>query len=338
MKITIIGIGALGSLFAGRLSSLSDITMLGSWQAQLNILNKKGISLIHPNGQRSQYAVVATNDPTTIETADLVLIIVKTPKTAAAARYAADFLAPDGLVITLQNGLGNLAIVAEQVGPDRAAQGITSEGAAMLAPGLVRHAGAGETYLAQSTIGKGKIKPERTANLEEITSLFNQAGFNTRLVEQADGLIWGKLAVNAGINPLTALLQVPNGFLIENEDAEWIMSQAAEEVAAVASSLGISLPYLDAAVQTRKVVLATAANRSSMAQDVARGVPTEIEAICGAVVHYGKQVGISTPVNQSLLSLVQHQTAVGQWHDVLKDQPFVIRQRLERLHTRKEIE
>jgi 2-dehydropantoate 2-reductase len=109
------------------------------------------------------------------------------------------------------------------------------------------------------------------------------------------------------------------------------MSRAAAEVAAIAQALKISLPYPDPAVQARKVASATAVNRSSMAQDVARGAPTEIEAICGAVVAYGQQLGLPTPVNQTLLALVQQQTTTGQWRDALKNQPAAIRQRLTRL-------
>ena len=331
MRITIFGVGAMGSLFAARLSHLVDITMLGHWPAQIKRLNQQGISLIHPDGLQSQHPVKATNDPTQIATADLALILVKTPKTAEAAQSAAEILAPTGLAITLQNGLGNLETIADIIGPAQAAQGTTSEGAAILEPGVVRHAGAGQTYLAHSIPDQKDIAPKRLAQLEQAVSLFNQAGFNTQLVENADSLIWGKLAVNAGINPLTALLQVPNGFLAQNKDADWIMSQAANEVAGVAQALKIILPFPDAAVQAREVVQATAPNHSSMAQDVARGAPTEIEAICGVVVRYGQQIGTATPVNQTLLELVQQQTALGQWQDALENQPAAIRQRFDRL-------
>lgn len=336
LEITIIGVGAMGSLFAGRLSHLADVTLLGNWETQINILNHQGLSLIHPDGRTTQHFLKATSIPTEIATADLILIMVKTPNTVPAADNAAKLLDQDGLVITLQNGLGNLETIAAIVGPERAAQGVTSEGAAMIEAGVVRHAGAGQTYLAESVIGTREVSKKRVARLKEVVDLFNEAGFETRLVEDADTLIWGKLAVNAGINPLTALLQVPNGFLIENEDARWLMRRAAAEVAAVAQALKIPLPYPDAAERAEQVAQTTAANHSSMAQDVARGVPTEIEAICGAVVREGQKLGLPTPVNQSLQSLIQRQTRTGQWHDTLDNQPPVIRQRLLRLIKRKQ--
>lgn len=325
----------MGSLFAGRLSSLADVTMLGQWEAQLEILNEKGITIIHPDGRRSQYSIRASNNPDEITAADLVLIMVKTPKTAAAARHAANMLKPDGLVISLQNGLGNLEIIANVAGSERAVQGVTSEGAAMLGVGVVRHAGKGQSYLATGVFGGRPGGEKRVAQLKETTALFNDAGFETELVEQADSLIWGKLAVNAGINPLTALLQVPNGFLVENEAALLLMGRAAEEVAVVAEAMQISLPYGDAAERAEQVARATAANHSSMAQDVARGVPTEIEAICGAVVRHGQRLGIPTPVNRAWLELVQRQTSTGQWQDALESQPPEIRRALSQLITSK---
>ena len=331
MRITIIGVGAMGSLFAGRLSPLSDVTMLGQWEAQLKILNEKGITLLHPNGRRSQYPLKATNDPTSIPAADLVLIMVKTPKTAAAAEHAATILKPDGLVISLQNGLGNLETIANIVGPERAVQGVTSEGAAMLEAGVVRHAGAGQTYLATGVLTGLPTGEQRMAQLKETAALFNKAEFETELVEQADSLIWGKLAVNAGINPLTALLQVPNGFLVENEAARQLMSRAASEAAVVAQALHIPLPYDDAAERAEQVAQATAANHSSMAQDVARGVPTEIEAICGAVVRHGQQLGVPTPINRAWQELIQRQTTTGQWQDALENQPPDIRRAMRQL-------
>jgi 2-dehydropantoate 2-reductase len=118
-------------------------------------------------------------------------------------------------------------------------------------------------------------------------------------------LIWGKLAINAGINPLTALLRVPNGALLESTWARGIMGQAAHEVAAVAAARGIILPFEDAAARAEEVARQTAANRSSMLQDVLRSVPTEIEAICGAVIRAGEAARIETPANRMLYNLIK---------------------------------
>jgi 2-dehydropantoate 2-reductase len=145
--------------------------------------------------------------------------------------------------------------------------------------------------------------------LQAVADLFNAAGLETTLVDNPNSLVWGKLAINAGINPLTALLEVPNGELAEQESWRQVMAAAAREVAQVAAAQGIRLPFGDAADRTVAVSRATATNRSSMLQDVSRAAPTEIDAITGAVVRFGQLLGIPTPVNEKLLRLVKDKEA-----------------------------
>ena len=213
-------------------------------------------------------------------------------------------LSPNGMALTLQNGVGNLERLTAVLGQNRASLGITSEGAALLEPGVLRHAGSGHTTIADAS--EAAIPPQ------EIVALFQAAGFATSLSANVDGLVWGKLAVNAGINPLTAVLQVPNGFLAENDAARALMTLAAQEVAAVAAAQNIQLPFADAAAQALAVAQATAANQSSMRQDLMNGRPTEIEAICGAVVAAGQRLGVATPVNLVLQTAVR-QAEQGLW-------------------------
>lgn len=299
MKIAIIGVGAMGCLLAAYLEPLTEVVMLGHWQAQLTALQDQGLVLIHPDGRTTHHPVRVchSDDAAAVRPVDLALILVKSRQTAVAAGVATQVLATAGLAITLQNGLGNLERLAAVLGDERAVQGVTSQGATLLKPGMVQHAGHGPTYLATT--------PATAEQIAAIAALFCQAGLETSLVESVDSLIWGKLAVSSGINPLTALLRVPNGFLAENETARQIMSQAAEETATIARALGIQLPYADAAQQALAVAQATANNYSSMLQDVLRGAPTEIEAICGAVVAYGRRVNVPTPLNELLLRQVQ---------------------------------
>lgn len=303
MNVVIIGVGAMGCLFAAHLAELAAVVMIGNWAAQLATIRTRGLTLIHPDGRQTQHAIRISNDPAEVGAADLVLILVKSHQTEQAAAQAARILAPDGLVLTLQNGLGNLAKIAAAVGPARSVLGVTAQGATVLAPGTVRHAGHGPTHLAQTA--------ETATILAQVAGLFRQAGLETHLTDDVDSLVWGKLAINAGINPLTALLHVPNGYLAQNEPARSIMCRAAEEAAAVARAQGIRLPYSSAAQRTVAVAQATAGNRSSMFQDILRGAPTEIDAICGAVVAHGRRLKVPTPVNQQLLKLVHRLETKG---------------------------
>jgi 2-dehydropantoate 2-reductase len=313
LKVAVVGTGAMGSLFAALLVPHADIVMLGSWTEALQAARVPGLILQRLDGSRSQHSVAATANTSEVTPCDVALIVVKGWQTSTAALLAKKVLADNGLAITLQNGLGNLEIIAGVVGAERAVQGVTSEGATLLGPGHVRHAGQGHTYFAAGQ--------ENIRQLEEVVALFKKANLPASVVGDAQSLIWGKLAVNAGINPLTALLQVQNGKLIENELTLDIMCDAATEVAAVAAGLGISLANDDAAAQAITVATATAANRSSMAQDIARGMPTEIEQISGAVVRAGNSVGVLTAINGALLHLVKAQVAGGEWRTSVEELP-----------------
>jgi len=311
MRIVIIGVGAMGSLFAGRLSPLTEVVMLGHWPEQLAALKGQGLLLMHPDGQESRVKVQATDSLTEAGRAEIVLVLVKSWQTRRAAGQARQIISSGGLALTLQNGLGNLEILAESVGDERATLGVTSEGANMIAPGIVRHAGRGQTHLA--TLG------HQLQNISQLADLFRAAGFESQLVDSARSLVWGKLAVNAGINPLTGLLQVANGYLTQDTIARDLMCRAAEETATVALAQGIKLPYPSAAERTLEVATATAANRSSMAQDLARGTPTEIEAISGAIIKSGKRLACPTPVNEALCHLVKAQIQDGHWRNKVND-------------------
>jgi 2-dehydropantoate 2-reductase len=153
--------------------------------------------------------------------------------------------------------------------------------------------------------GEGSISIERNQALGPIEVALKSARFNVNVVEDAQSLIWGKLIINAAINPLTALLRVPNGKLLELPSAREMMEALAEETAQVAQSENIQLPFPNPIAAAEEVARRTSANHSSMLQDVLRGAPTEIDAICGEVVKMGKKHDIETPINRACWKLVK---------------------------------
>jgi 2-dehydropantoate 2-reductase len=118
------------------------------------------------------------------------------------------------------------------------------------------------------------------------------------------GLVWSKLIVNVGINALTAILRVPNGALATIPAASKLVRRAVEEAVAVAQAASITIGLADPVAETLAVAQATAANRSSMLQDILRGAPTEIETINGAIVREGQRLGVPTPFNAFLCDLI----------------------------------
>lgn len=328
MRLLIAGSGAMGSLFAARLAPLVDLAVLAHWPPQLAALQRDGLTLEEWGGRRLHLPpdeLHVTADVSTIGAVDVALVLVKSYQTVRAAGEVAAVLAPDGLAVTLQNGLGNLETLAAAVGRERAVAGTTSEGATLLAPGLVRHAGRGLTTLCVCA-------PAQRRPLAALAALFEQAGFVARLGDDVESLLWAKVAVNAGINPLTALLGVPNGFLAENDAARALMVAAAAEAEAVALALGLHPAAPPAGERALQVARATAANRSSMLQDRLNGRPTELEAITGAVVARGAAQGAPTPVNSALLLLARAAELGRDWRALLPAvEPAAVRELFVRL-------
>jgi len=291
--VLILGTGALACLFAARLSAIGErVTMLGTWRAGLEALRRHGVRLVTADGERA-YPVHATDDPADCGNARAALVLVKTWQTERAARQLAACLAPDGLALTLQNGLGNAETLAARLGAERVAVGVTTTGATLVAPGVVRPGGEGVVSLGEHP------------RLGPLADRLRAAGFAVQVHPDVQSLLWGKLVINAAINPLTALMGAPNGALLEERAARLFMAQAAREAAEVAGALGISLPFDDPVAAAEDVARRTAHNRSSMLQDLDRGAPTEIDAICGQIVRHGERVGVPTPVNRALWRMVR---------------------------------
>ena len=295
MKILVVGPGAMGCLFAARLSKAGfDVTLLDYIVERAEKITEQGIMVQGVTGQYSVKVPTVTEDIPS--TPDLVLICVKSYKTREASETIKPGLPPETMVVTLQNGLGNVEILEQVFGKDRILGGVTSEGATLLGPGNIRHAGQGETI-----IGPGG-DPDSPA--EKLVSAFNQAGFKTKSVDSVKDLIWGKLIINVGINALTAITRLKNGRLPETRGTRLIMEEAVKEAVAVAEAKNIQLPYPDPMSRVMEVCEATAANIASMLQDVLKERETEVDAINGAIVREGEALGIATPVNRTLTSLV----------------------------------
>jgi len=292
-EILLVGTGALATLFAARLSAAGhNVSMLGTWRQGLQALQENGARMIEADGNERAYKVRATANPQEVTPAQYALVLVKSWQTERAAKQLKFALAADGVAVTLQNGLGNRETLARAVGAPRAALGVTTTGATLVAPGLVRSG------------GEGIISLEKNPLLAPLEDALRESRFALQSVEDAQSLIWGKLVINAAINPLTALLRVPNGELLARPAARRMMAALASEAAAVASAERVSLPFSNPIRAAEDVARRTAANHSSMYQDVRRGAPTEIDSICGAVTQRGLRHGVDTPYNRACWRMV----------------------------------
>ncbi|HDM09490.1 MAG TPA: 2-dehydropantoate 2-reductase [Desulfobacteraceae bacterium] len=296
MKIACIGPGAMGCLFAASLKRAgNDVILMDYKEDRARFLNANGIHVEGVTG--SFHEMVPVEIHPDLRDADLVLVCVKAMKTEEVAHVLAQGIGEETIVASLQNGVGNMETLSRLLGEPRVLGGTTSEGATLLAPGHVRHAGRGQTFIGAAT--------EEHPALPNVSSMLERAGFYTEVSRNIQGLIWGKLLVNVGINALTAITHLRNGALPELEETRRLMTLAVGEAAQIAKAKGIALPYDDPIGRVIEVCGATSGNVASMLQDVLNKRPTEIDFINGAISREARQLGIPTPVNDTLASLVK---------------------------------
>jgi 2-dehydropantoate 2-reductase len=296
MKILVVGPGAMGCLFAARLQKAGHpVTLLDYIKERAERITAQGIIV---EGVTGEYTVkVPALSGELPSPPDLALICVKSYKTTEAGQTIEPWVAPRTTILSLQNGVGNIEILQRIFGSERVLGGVTAEGATLLGVGKIRHAGQGETVIgpakgSESTVGK-------------IVDAFNEAGFKTRSADNVNDLVWGKLIINVGINALTALTRLKNGRLPHIAGTRLIMEEAVKEAVSVAQAKNIRLPYPDPVGRVMEVCEATAGNVASMLQDVLKQKVTEIDFLNGAIVREGRSLGIPTPVNLTLTSLVR---------------------------------
>ncbi|MFB6094486.1 MAG: ketopantoate reductase family protein [Halanaeroarchaeum sp.] len=299
MNVAVVGAGALGTLFAGRLAAAgTDVTLVGRPGGHVEAIQRDGIEISGVDPIRG-IEVEATTDHDAVAGSSWLLLAVKSYDTAEAMASVGDALA-SGPIVTVQNGLGNAETIADFVAPQRVVVGTTSHGATLDRPGVVDHAGRGDTVLGRY-FGEADASDVR---VETVAATLSRAGIETTVTDRPRDALWEKVIVNVAINAATALARVPNGHLVRYGPGKRLLERAAREALAVARAEGRSI---DESVvdRARAVARTTASNRSSMRRDVESGSRTEIESLNGAVVSLAEEHDVSTPVNRTLADLVR---------------------------------
>lgn len=297
MKIVIVGAGAMGGLVGALLTESGiEATLYDISREQVEAIRKHGL-IIERENKRRVVKVHATNALHELGQADLLIVLVKSYDTQRAVQGVKDCISPETLVLTLQNGEGNVAAISRVIPAQQILAGVTSHGAMLLSPGIVRHNGGAKTFI-------GPVDRHQFPKAEEVARLFNQAGIETIVSQDIQGTIWTKLLANAAINPLTAIMGCTNGALLEDESLLAVMENIVEEGKKAAAAAGIKLFREDMFDYVKSVCTATRENKSSMLMDILKGRRTEIDAINGMVTLIGEKNGQGTPVNQCVTQLV----------------------------------
>ncbi len=302
MRIAIVGAGALGSLFGGLLARSGHEVWLYncSFIRHIEAIRASGLTLEMDEGEQ-KISLPAVRDVEEIPgSMELVGIFVKAYDTERALLDARPLMGEQSWVLSLQNGLGLEDIIRKHVPEEQILRGVTACGATLLEPGRVRWAGRGATYLGPL----GEVAAADKQRIHKIIEAFNEAGIEAHYEANPVQRTWEKLLVNAAINPLTALFDVPNGALVEDPKLRAILHDVIHEALPLVAAQGIDLSLEEAIRRVEGVCRATAKNLSSMLQDVRRGKRTEIDFLNGALVREGKRLSIPTPLNRLLTELI----------------------------------
>jgi len=298
MKTLIVGAGAMGSLVGGLLAESGvDVTLFDVAREQIAAIRERGL-IIERENQRRLVRVKAVEQVEGLNPADLIIVLVKSYDTETAVKGIKSCVGPDTMILTLQNGLGNTDIIAQEFSSVRVFGGVTSHGAMLLAPGIVRHNGGAKTHV-------GPVVSSELGRAELLARLLSEAGMDTLVSRDIKGILWTKLIVNAAINPLTGLTGKLNGELLDGGDLQQIMGAVVREAVQVSQKLKIRLQREDMLYYVQTICQVTAKNRSSMLMDLLKHRRTEINAINGKIVEEGQKCQIPTPVNECLTKLIR---------------------------------
>lgn len=298
MKIAIIGSGAMGSLYGGILAENGhDVYFIDVFKEHVDAINNKGLCIIKEKEERYIRNVKAVVDSSSIGIVDLAIVFVKSTITDIAIEDNKNIIGKDTVVLTLQNGLGNIEKLSKTVDISQIIVGTSANGANFIEPGKIKHSGSGGTVL-------GEISGEKTSRIKRIYEIMNikELGY-AEISDNVMSLIWEKLIINCGINPLTALTNMKNGELLENEESEEILEEIVSEAIEVAKRSNIKLSFNNAEY-CKEVCRATSENKSSMLSDIINKRRTEIMNINGAIVEIGEELGMDTPYNKIMTNLI----------------------------------
>ena len=297
MKICIIGAGAMGGLYGGRLLLAGkDVQFIEIRQEAVDALNNGSYLYDGIDGEHRIKAPAATTAHD-LPAADIAFIHTDTNNTRAAGEHAKAVLKADGWAVTFQNGVGNVETLCEVLGEERVVGGISYHSAASPEPGHATHTNANKTWIGELTGGG-------SARVEQLRDLLAGAKFDPHIADSIQSVIWTKFMLNCAVNPMCAITGLRSGEIGDDAAAMEMQGRILDETLAVIAAKGIALTDPDPKGSVNRIVGRTF-NKPSMLQHMEAGLRTEIDSINGAVVREGAALGIPTPYSHALTMLIK---------------------------------
>ena len=296
MKITVIGAGAMGSVYGGHLSKKHQVYLVDTNPDIVTQINREGLK-IDEDGVTNTYHPTAVAGTEGLGEMDLVILFVKSIYSRAALAGNQGVIGEKTRLLTLQNGAGHEDILKEFVPEDRVIIGTTEDNGAVLAPGHVRRGGVGNTNV-------GMLTEDREEFLPQLKEAFDSCGFQVKIHENIQYLIWDKLFTNVSLSAVTGILQVDMGFIAENEYAWKLTKTLIHEAIAVAGALGLSFDEEAVTERVRQTAIGNPAGCTSIRADLRDGRRTEVNTISGSVVTAAGRCGVSVPSHEFVVNMV----------------------------------
>jgi 2-dehydropantoate 2-reductase len=299
MKITIVGAGAMGSLFGGLLAeSGSDVTLIDVNDAHIGAIRADGLHLATDSGERWVNALRICRPEEATDMPDLLIVFTKTLHTGAALSGVKHLIGSEVHVLSLQNGLGNVEKIGEFAAPERILVGVTTWPADMVSPGYVHSHGQGVVRLMAAD---GNARPI----VSSVSETLSRAGLQCTSDATVWAAIWEKVAFNAALNSICAVSGCTVDQLGLVPDGGHLADTVVMEVLSVAQRLGIDVNPAKCKANVAVAIAQHKGHKPSMLQDILAGRRTEIEAINGAVVATAGRFDMRLPTTETLLSLVR---------------------------------
>jgi 2-dehydropantoate 2-reductase len=291
IKVAVMGAGAVGCYFGGMLARAGHEVVLIARPQHVEAIARDGLRM-QTTTFDERVRLAASSEPGAVQGARLVLFCVKSLDTEAAGALLRPHLAPDALVLCLQNGVDNAERLRTVLTGTMVAAAVVYVAVEMAGPGHVRHHGRGELVIEPSGASVA------------VAQALIAAGIPTEISSNVRGELWAKLILNCAYNAVSAIAQLPYGKTVQGEGIEEVMRDVVAECLAVAQAEGVQVAG-DVHASVAKLASSMPKQFSSTAQDLARGKPTEIDYLNGLIVKRGEVLGIATPANRVLWALVK---------------------------------
>ena len=296
MRIAVIGAGAMGSIYGGRLSQHNEVILVDTNEKVVDQICKNGLK-IDENGTTDCYHPAALCDTSNEKPADLVILFVKALFSRSALENNRSLIGPDTRLMTLQNGAGHEDLLKEFVNEDRVIIGTTEDNGAVLDFGHVRRGGTGVTNV-------GMLTEDKDGFLGRLKETFDSCGFEVRIHENIQYLIWDNLFTNVSLSALTGILQVDMGYIAADEYTWKLCRQLIHETILTAAAAGLEFDEEAVAEKVKKTSLNNPSGCTSIRADLRDGRRTEVDTISGAVVRAAKKYNVEVLGHEFVVNLV----------------------------------